>query len=170
MIREVRESDAQAIVDIYNYYILNSTATFEVEPLSGEQMRERIADISQKFPYFVDERDGQIAGYCYAHPWQQRAAYYRTLETTIYVSPHFQKLGVAHGLMNLLINTCRQRGYHALIACITGENTQSIRLHRALGYKTVAEFKEVGIKFGRVLDVVDMELLLEDAPQAEPAK
>jgi len=161
MIREARESDARAIADIYNHYILHSTATFEVEPLSDETMRRRVAEISARWPYFVDEREqGRIAGYCYAHPWQTRAAYGLTLETTVYAAPEFQGRGVARALMTGLIDACRRRGYHALIACITGENEKSIRFHRSLGYEQVASFREVGLKFGRVLDVVDMELLL----------
>ncbi len=162
MIREVRESDAQAIVDIYNHYILNSTATFEVEPLSAGTMRRRVEEISRHCPYFVDEReDGRLAGYCYAHPWQTRAAYRLTLETTVYVSPDFRRQGVGRSLMRRLMDACRQRGYHALIACITAENEGSVGLHRSLGYEQVALFREVGVKFGRTLDVVDMEFLLK---------
>ena len=64
--------------------------------------------------------------------------------------------------MRRLIEECRRRGCHALVACITAENADSRRLHERLGYKQVSLFEEVGRKFGRWLDVTDYELLLNE--------
>lgn len=160
MIRPVTLNDALAITNIYNDYITQSVASFETEPLSEEDMRKRIMEISSQYPYFVDERDGEIYGYCYAHAWKERAAYCNTLETTIYISPGHKRQGIGRALMEHLIEACRRQRYHALIACITGGNEGSIRLHLSLGFKQVSHFIEVGNKFGKKLDVVDFELLL----------
>lgn len=161
MIRGVELSDAKAIADIYNRYVTESVISFETEPLTEDEMRLRIADISSGFPYFVWEQDGEIAGYCYAHPWKERAAYGRTLETTVYLAPQYTRRGIGSRLMARLIEECRAAGYRALIACITGGNEASIALHRELGFRQVSCFEKVGFKFGRELDVVDMELLLD---------
>lgn len=79
MIRKVRAEDAAALAEIYNHYILTTTATFETEPLPAEEMQMRIADISAHGPYFVHESDGAVDGYCYAHRLgdmlQKRAPY-----------------------------------------------------------------------------------------------
>ena len=75
MIRKADSEDAEAIAAIYNEYIINSTATFETEPVTVEEMRERITQISAGFPYLVYETGNEVAGYCYAHPWKERAAY-----------------------------------------------------------------------------------------------
>ena len=56
MIRKVDLEDAKAITAIYNEYVINSTATFETEPVAVEDMRERITQISANFPYFVYDR------------------------------------------------------------------------------------------------------------------
>ncbi len=104
--------------------------------------------------------DGKVLGYAYVHPWKERAAYHRTFETTVYVHPDFHHMGIATALMREIIRECRDLPVHALIACITGGNTASTSLHEKLGFKKVSEFKEVGEKFGRVLDVVDYELIL----------
>lgn len=161
MIREVKpQEDAAAITAIYNEYILHSTISFETEPLSVEAMRDRIAHIAEACPCFVDEEEGTVTGYCYAHPWKERAAYDRTLETTIYLRPEYQSRGIGKRLMSRLIDECRRRGYRALIACITGNNEASRTFHSRLGFKQVSLFKEVGYKFGQWLDVVDYELLL----------
>lgn len=162
MIREVELKDSKAIADIYNDFILNSVISFETEPLSVEEMGARIASLSAEYPYYVYETDdGEIAGYCYAHEWKQRKAYSRTLETTVYVSPRFKRMKIGENLMLRLIDECRKRDYIVLIACITGGNEPSIALHKKLGFTQVSLFRNVGLKFGRLLDVVDMELLLK---------
>ena len=160
MIRKALATDAEAIAGIYNHYVLNTTVSFENEAVSVEEMRSRIEHISASFPYFVDEEDGQIAGYCYAHPWKERVAYCHTLETTIYLSPQYQRRGIGSLLMRRLIEQCRADGHHALVACITGGNEGSVALHGHLGFQQMSLFREVGRKFGQWLDVVDMELIL----------
>ena len=161
MIRDVRMRDAEAIVRIYNHYVLNSTASFETEPLTEERMRERIADIGGRFPYIVCEHEGAVAGYCYAHEWKDRAAYDGVLETTVYVDRDFTGRGIGESLMRELIERCRAAGCRALVACITAENAASRRLHSRLGFSQVSRFKSAGLKFGRLLDVTDYQLMLE---------
>ncbi len=159
-VRSVSPSDAEAIADIYNEYVLNTTISFETEALTAEAMRSRISGLACKYPYFVAERDGRVAGYCYAHEWKERAAYGRTWETTVYVAPGHKHCHIGEMLMERLIEECRRLGCHVLIACITGDNEASIAFHRRLGFEQVSRFREVGFKFGRYLDVVDYELSL----------
>lgn len=160
MIRPVKPSDIKAITEIYNHYILNSVASFETETLSYETMKKRIIEISSNFPYYVCEINGDIAGYCYAHPWKERAAYKYTLETTIYIAPYHLHKGIGYRLMKELINSCKEQGFHSLIACITGNNNASIALHEKLEFKKVSHFEQVGYKHNQILDVVDYQLLL----------
>ncbi len=161
IIRDVKINDAGAIAGIYLHYVKDTTVSFETIPPDAVAMAERIRSISTSYPYLVaeDENTG-IVGYCYAHPWKERAAYSQTWETTIYLSPDFTGREIGHTLMRRLISACRDYGCHALIACITAENTGSIAFHGSLGFREVSRFIEVGFKFGRYLDVVDMELML----------
>lgn len=160
MIRPVTLQDATALTAIYNEYILHSTATFEVHPIDKQEMQKRIAEISSDCPYFVYETDGKIIGYCYAHPWKIREAYSRTWETTIYIARGHEGKGAGKQLMQQLIEACRHRHIHVLIACITSENTTSRDFHAALGFKQVSSFDEVGRKFGRWLGITDYQLIL----------
>lgn len=160
-IRPVRPDDAEAIVTIYNRYIEETTISFETSRLSTDAMRQRIESIAAHHPYFVYERDGLLLGYCYAHPWKDRAAYAQTLETTVYLAPEAFRQGIGTALMERLIEASRQQGVHVLVACITGDNNASIHLHERLGFRLVSRFSEVGRKFGRWLDVVDMQLILD---------
>lgn len=161
MIRKVILQDAEAIANIYNVYVTQSVATFETEVVQAEEMHSRIARISSGYPYFVYEVKGEIAGYCYAHAWKEKAAYRYTVETTVYISPAWKGKGLGKQLMERLIDACRKKGYRALIACITEGNEASISLHSKLGFQPVSHFAKVGLKFNRWLDVVDYELLLD---------
>ncbi len=161
MITNVSKTDADKITAIYNYYVRTSVVTFDTEEWSVEKMTRRIETLSEKYPYIVFRMpDGNIAGYCYAHPWKEKDAYNRTLETTVYVSPEHKGKGIGLKLMNELINICRERKFMTLIACITEGNTSSFNLHEKLGFERVSHFKKVGMKFDKYLDVIDYELIL----------
>ena len=133
LIRSVELRDVDAITDIYNGYVTGGSATFETEPVGTAEMRSRIAGISARFPYIVCEEGGRV---------------------------DYLGRGIGKRLMRELIEACRRNGYRALIACITAGNEASIALHTGLGFKQVSHFEQVGRKFGRWLDVVDYELLL----------
>lgn len=160
MIRRGTTADAPAIAEIYNHFVLETTVTFEIEPLTLPEMEQRLQHISTHFPFYVSEQDGAVNGFCYVHEWKSRPAYARTLEVTIYLVPEAQGCGTGHQLLSLVVDECRRAGYHALIACITAENVVSIAFHKKMGFKQVSHFEKVGYKFGRILDVDDLELLL----------
>ncbi len=153
-------ADAGRIAAIYNKYIADTIITFETEPVTPDEMRARIETISSAFPYFVYEYDGELLGYCYAHLWKEREAYSKTLEATVYLAPEACHKGIGPLLMTHLIDECRRQGYHALIACVTADNLPSLRFHHRLGFRQVSRFSEVGRKFDRWLDVIDLELVL----------
>ncbi len=161
MIRTVKLADAAEIVAIYNHYIINTTITFETDPLTAQQMSARIELLSSHYPYFVYEEDGKVVGYCYAHGWKEKAAYNQTVETTIYLSPTATRKGIGKKMLVHLIQECKRRNYHSLIACITQGNEASFVLHSHLGFQQASLFKEVGRKFNQWLDVVDYQLILK---------
>ena len=90
MIRKVQKTDAARLAEIYNYYISNTTITFETEEIDAQEMENRISSLSATGPYLVYEEDGIIKGYCYAHPWKVRKAYANTYEVTIYLDNKFK--------------------------------------------------------------------------------
>lgn len=160
IIRNFLPEDAGAIVEIYNHYVLQTTISFETAALTADAMGRRLAGFARRYPCLVCEDAGRIVGYAYAHAWKERAAYDLTWETTVYVAPSETGRKIGRRLMDRLVEDCRKRGAHALIACITADNAASLRLHEALGFERVSLFREVGVKFGRLLDVIDCELLL----------
>lgn len=161
VLRSATTADAPRLAEIYNHYILHSTATFETAPVTDAEMARRVADISGSYPYFVGLREDRIVGYCYAHPWNVRAACKgHSLETTVYVDHEAERHGVGTALMRHLIDHCRQAGCHALVANITDRNKPSMRMHEKLGFCLVGHYLEVAVKMGQVLGTMAYELLI----------
>lgn len=159
MIRSVRPAeDAQAICDIYNHYIADTVVTFETELVTEPAMRQRIEDIVARFPYIVYEQDRKILGYAYAGSWRSRAAFDRTVETSVYLHPDATGRGLGHELYIELLKQLRSADIHVAVAGITLPNTKSVALHEKFGFRKVAHFTEVGNKFGKWLDVGFWEL------------
>ena len=152
-IREAELTDAAKIAKIYNYYIQNTHHTFETEPLSEEQMSERIRKIIKHYPYLVAEEEGDIFGYCYASQFRLRDAYQYSVEVSIYVRSEAKKRGIGSQLYEKLFDELEDTAAHVLVAGIALPNDGSIRFHEKLGFEKVAHFREVGYKLGRWIDV-----------------
>jgi phosphinothricin acetyltransferase len=123
-------------------------------------MAQRIADVTARLPWLVLEEDGVISGYAYAAPWKFRAAYRHCVESSIYLAPSATGRGLGSQLYKALIANLRQRGLHCVIGGAALPNPASVVLHERLGFEKVAEFRQVGFKFGRWIDVAYWELIL----------
>ena len=161
VIREATVEDALRVSEIYNYYVLKTSISFETEAVCPEDMAKRIDGItSGGYPYYVYEIDGVVAGYCYLGSWKGRRAYSATAELSIYVDHEKTCNGIGGRLMkHLLDNTDRVR-FHTVIACISLPNELSVTLHEKFGFNKISHFREVGFKFGGWLDVGHWQLIL----------
>ena len=159
-IRNVTPDDAKAICDIYNHYVLNTIITFEDAPVSIEEMRDRITEITPSLPWLVSEEQGAIIGFAYANKWKIRSAYRFCVESTIYLTTHMKSRGIGSRLYESLIAELRSRPLHSVIGGIALPNPESIALHEKMGYEKVAHFKEVGWKFDQWIDVGYWQLVL----------
>ena len=153
MIRQVRIEDAQQLVDIYNYYVLNTVVTFDDVPFPVDSFIEKIESIYKTYPFFVFEEDNKILGYAYANKWREKPAYKNTVESTVYL--HHEAMGKQIGtkLYTELLKQLKTQNYHVVIGGLTLPNEASVKLHEKFGFKQVAHFKEVGLKFDKWLDV-----------------
>jgi len=160
MVRIVTAEDAGAICDIYNPYIKNTIITFEEEPVSTEEMENRILKVTSSLPWLVYEMNGNVIGYAYADQWKSRSAYRYAVESTIYVNPRFTGQGIGRQLYESLIPELRRRSLHGVIGVIALPNPASIAFHEKMGFEKAAHFKEVGWKFNKWIDVGYWELIL----------
>ena len=166
MIRQATPGDAEGICEIYNHYVVNTTITFEEDPVMPSAMALRIENVNAQHCWFVFEQDGAIAGYAYATPWRVRAAYRHSVETTVYIQPGAGGKGIGTALYTHLIVQLRKRGIRAVIGGISLPNNASIALHERMGFTQVAHFADVGHKFGKWIDVGYWELVLKELPQS----
>ncbi|AOS96599.1 Phosphinothricin N-acetyltransferase [Microbulbifer aggregans] len=163
MIRIANTGDVVAIARIYNHYVENTAVTFEVNPVSEEEMASRVAECQgSRLPWLVAEDPNGVVGYCYATKWKGRAAYQYSVEASVYVAPSSLGRGWGTRLYKQLLVELRRRDLHAVICGITLPNEASVALHEKLGMVKVAHFKEVGRKFDQWIDVGYWQCLLTD--------
>lgn len=160
MIRSVEISDSSQIANIYNYYVLNTIVTFELTPVSDEEMSERIKKVIAKYPWFVYEENGRIQGYTYASPWKPRGAYSQSVESTVYLLDNQVRRGIGSKLYSKLIAQLKTQNMHSIMGGIGLPNIASIALHEKFGFKKVAHFNEVGYKFNKWIDVAYWQLII----------
>jgi len=172
LIRPVRETDIAPIQAIYADEVLYRTATFELEPPDEAEMARRIdATLAYDLPWIVAEADGICIGYAYLSPFRLRPAYRYCTELSVYLRPDQQRRGIGRRLMQALIDEARGRGLRHLIGAIgDSDNTGSIALHAACGFREAGVWRETGWKFDRWIDVVLMQLDLDPsgAPPVSP--
>jgi phosphinothricin acetyltransferase len=160
MLRLATAQDLPAINDIYNHYVLNSTCTYQTEPETTENRHAWFARHGPQHPITVFEQAGQVVAWGSLSPFHPRAAYARTVENSVYVHHAHHRRGLGRLVLTDLIERAGKLGHHTIIALISADQTPSVVLHDQLGFKKVAELKEVGHKFGRWLDVVYMQKML----------
>lgn len=161
-IRPYKDSDSQAILDIINYNILNSTALYDYNTRTLEQQTEILKEKTDKnFPVIVAVLNEKVVGFGYYSEFRFREAYKYTVEHSVYVNKDFQGMKIGHLLMEELIKTAKEQKLHTMIAVIDSENKSSVKFHEKYGFKTVGIIKESGYKFERWLDSVFMQLILE---------
>lgn len=159
MIRKVKIEDARRLAEIYNHYVLYGNATFAEEALSVSEMTDKIQEVTQNYPWFVYEEDGEILGYAYASQWRPKSAYRYSVESTIYLDKNALGKGIGKQIYSYLMTTLRAANYHTVIGVIAIPNDGSVALHEALGFEQVAMFKEIGKKFGEWQDVGYWQLI-----------
>lgn len=160
MIRPCTTQDAAQLCDIYNFYVLETVVTFEETPVSPAEMSRRIAEVTTRLPWLVSEANGAIQGYAYATAWKARAAYRHSVESSIYLAQGATGQGLGTSLYEALLADLRARGVHCVIGGAAMPNPASAALHEKLGFSRVADFRQVGFKFERWIDVAYWELIL----------
>jgi L-amino acid N-acyltransferase YncA len=169
-IRPTNAADLPAITEIYEHAVLHGTATFELTPPDLAEMTRRFdALVTGGFPYFVAVLDGRVIGYAYAGPYRPRPAYRFTVENSVYLEPAIHRRGIGLQLMQRLIAECTARGFRQMIAVIgDSANAGSIGVHTRCGFQMIGTHPNVGLKFGRWLDTVMMQLPLGDGASTVP--
>ena len=164
MIRPVTNKDAQAIADIYNYYIEHTTISFEEQRVTSAIISARIRKTQDAgFTWLVAEEQGELIGYAYTSSWKERAAYKYTVEVSVYLANGTASRGIGKQLYDALFASLKHSSAHAVMAVIALPNPASIAFHEKFGMKKVSHFTEVGKKFGEWVDVGYWQVLLDSS-------
>jgi L-amino acid N-acyltransferase len=160
-LRPAVRADAEAMCEIYNYEVVNTTATFDLVPRSLEGQQTWLAERSGAFAAIVAvDTDGVVLGFGALSPYKERAAYRTTVEDSVYVDRDHARRGIGRLIVHDLLRTASASGFHAVMARINAASEGSIALHANCGFEMIGIEREVGRKFGRWLDVAVMQRLL----------
>lgn len=164
-IREAVEADIGAILEIYNEVIASSTAVYATEPVP---LSERLAWFNERrahgYPILVATKGPTLLGFASFGEWRGAWHGFRyTVEHSVHVRADARGRRVGFELVEALIPYAIARNIHVMVGGIDAANLDSIRFHERLGFKRVAHFHEVGRKFGRWLDLVFMQRMIDGA-------
>lgn len=160
-IRDAREGDLAAMLAIYNDAVLTTTAVYDYRPRSSEQQAAWFrTKQEQRLPVLVADDGGAVVGFASYGSFRPWPAYLHSVENSLYVAPERRGRGIGSLLLPALIGRAAERGLHTMVAGIDATNEASLRLHVKFGFERVAQFREVGWKFERWLDLAFLQLML----------
>ena len=161
-IRVAEERDMPQLLAIYNYEVEHGTATFDLHKKTMAERSEWFyAHNHDNHPLIVAELEDKAVGYASLSPYRDKEAYAATVELSVYVDPEYRRRGIARRLMaEILAEARRRQDIHTVVSVITGGNAASVALHEDFGFEYCGTIKEVGKKFGRLLDIVNYQLII----------
>jgi phosphinothricin acetyltransferase len=167
-LRAATAQDAAGIALIYNDAVANTTAIWNDVQVDVANRAAWIAERqAQGFPVLVAVEGEAVLGYASYGPWRPHDGYRRTVEHSVYVSTQARGQGLGVTLMEALNAAAKAQGLHVMVAGIDASNAVSIRLHERLGFAQTGLLPQVGMKFGRWLDLAFLQLQLDQAPTPE---
>jgi phosphinothricin acetyltransferase len=158
-IRSATPADLDAVAEIYGHYVEHSVATFDTTPLTVDQWRDKLADLTERgLPFLVADEGAGPVGFAYAGPWRPKPAYRHTVEDTIYLAPGYTGKGLGLALLDAVLAACVAAGVRQVVAVIadTGSDASAV-LHRRLGFTDAGRLAGVGRKHGRWVDTLLMQ-------------
>lgn len=162
-LRSAMPNDLPAIRAIYDYYVANSTCTFDLEPRNENAWQSWLAEHQGPHSAIVAIRGGALVGWGTLSKWNTRCAYAHTVEDSVYVDHRCHAQGFGRVILTRLIELAAEHGHRSVIGQIADHQPASEALHTALGFRRVGCLQRVGFKFDRWIDVSIFQLQLEDA-------
>jgi phosphinothricin acetyltransferase len=159
IVRPAARADLPRIVEIYNYYVINTPITFDLEPVTVEGRARWFEEHAgaNRHRLFVAEDSGRVVGYAGTGQFRDKAAYDTSVETTIYCANDCTSRGIGSLMYRTLFDALKNEDIHRILAGITLPNQVSLALHRRFGFTDVGVFSENGRKFASYWDVIWMQ-------------
>ena len=169
-IRDATPQDIPEIQAIHAHHVLHGTGTFEGRPPSVEDTEERHRRVlAQGWTWLVAADATGVLGFAYYTRFRDPSPYRFVAEDSIYVRDDVRGQGVGKALVGRLLEAATARGFRQMVALIgDSENVGSIGVHASLGFHRVGVLRACGFKFGRWLDLVQMQRPLGAGEHAPP--
>ena len=162
IIRDAIEADLPMILEIYNEIIVNTTAVYSESPVTLDDRRGWWRGrLERGYPVLVACEDGRVNGFASFGEFRAWPCYWHTVEHSVHVRAERRGHGLGSALVQALIPQAANLGKHVMIAGVDATNGASLRMHERLRFEKVAHFREVGHKFGRWLDLVFLQRILD---------
>ena len=152
-IRLAGSKDAESILKMYAPFVENTVISFELEPPTAEEVRQRIKNTLTFYPWLVCEYEEQLFGYAYAGPYRSRGAYQWSVEVSAYVCEGRRRSGIGRALYTSLFAILIRQGFHNALAGIALPNVSSVGFHDSMGFESVGVYRQIGYKLGAWRDV-----------------
>ena len=144
------KADAAEILEIYNWYVLNRIATFQITPSTLPEYEAWVEETLSRAPLLVArDGEGRLLGYACAHRYHPREAFDWDVESTIYCAPDACSAGVGAALYGALLDLLKIQGYWNVYALLADPNPASERFHEKFGFVCVGRCPHTGYKLGR---------------------
>jgi phosphinothricin acetyltransferase len=155
-------ADAAAIARIYNEGIEERIATFETRPRTAADIERWLREGIPLIAVADDVND--VLGWASAQRYRPgRDAYVGVAEFSVYVGREVRGRGVGRMAIEALVAECEARGIWKLVSRVFPENTASLALCRATGFREVGVYRRHGRLDGEWRDCVIVERLMGDA-------
>jgi L-amino acid N-acyltransferase YncA len=146
-------TDWPRVRSIYAAGIAGGNATFETEPPGWDAFDDgHLSDLR-----LVATDGEEVIGWAAASPVSDRCAYAGVVENSVYVDPDVQGHGVGRQLLSALVAASEKAGIWTIQTGIFPENTASLALHEACGFRVVGRRERLGQLEGRWRDVILLE-------------
>ncbi len=170
-IRNASKSDIESMLCLYSQIVVTGTGSLDLQlPAARDIERNREYAEEHNCPCFVAEVAGEVVGFAYVFPFMPEQGYQNTVCDHVFVHPEAQGDGVGTQLLTALIAKCEAEGYRQMIAYISDkENKAAVALHESCKFEKVGELKSVGWKFGRWLDTLVYQRVLQPGDAIAPS-
>lgn len=153
MIRNLENSDAGAVLEIYRQGLDSGEASFETEPPDWETWKRKYLP----FCRLAWEQNGRLQAWAALAAVSARDCYRGVAEVSIYVAADQLGKGIGSRLMAALIEESENNGIWSLYSSIFPQNKATLRLHLRHGFREVGVRERIARQHGRWRNTLILE-------------